>query len=116
MADQETPLFSKIYRFSIELYLTCKNMPKRDRYVYGERLEDNCETILENVIAASSTSKNNKLPYLKIANIKLEILKVQLRMANEINLIPVKKYLELEGNLQEAGKMLGGWIRYQTNL
>ena len=91
-------------------------MPKRDRYVLGARLENNCQIILENDIAAETANKNEKLLYLKTANKKLELLKVQLRMANEINLLNDKVYLELESDLQESGKMLGGWIRYQNKL
>lgn len=113
MAGQETPLFSKIYQFSIDLYRENKKMPKRDRYLYGERLEETCQIILENVIYAVNSIKNEKLPCLIIANKKLELLKVQLRAANEMELLNNKKYLEFEEILQEIGKMLGGWIRYQ---
>lgn len=90
-------------------------MPKRDRYLYGERLENTCQIILENVTCATNSAKNEKMPYLKTANTKLELLKVQLRAANEMELVNDKKYLEFEEILQEAGKMLGGWIRYQQS-
>lgn len=114
MSDQETPLFTKIYRLSINLYKTNKKMPKRDRYLYGERIESTLQEILENVILATNTSKITKLSYLKPASRKLELLKVQLRLANEMGLLNAKKYLEFEAELREAGRMLGGWIRYQS--
>lgn len=114
MSDQETPLFSKIYKLSIDLYKANKKMPKRDRYLYGARTENTLQEILEKVVLAVNASKTEKLPYLKTASQKLELLKVQLRAANEMELLSDKKYLEFESELQEAGKMLGGWIRYQS--
>jgi len=115
MSDQETPLFSKIYKLSIDLYKANKKMPKRDRYLYGARIENTLQEILEKIISATNASKTEKLPFLKPASTKLELLKVQLRMANEMELLTDKKYLEFETELQEAGRMLGGWIRYQSS-
>ena len=89
-------------------------MPKRDRYLYGARTENTLQEILEKVVLAVNASKTEKLLYLKTASQKLELLKVQLRAANEMELLSDKKYLEFESELQEAGKMLGGWIRYQS--
>lgn len=91
-------------------------MPKRDRYSLGQRTENCCLDLLELIISATNASQNEKTPILKKANDKLEILKVLLRITNENKLIMDKKYLELEGILQEAGRMLGGWIRYQSKL
>jgi len=89
-------------------------MPKRDRYLYGARMENTCQEIMENIIIAINTKRNEKLPFLRNANTKLELLKVQLRGANEIAIISAKKYLEFQSCLYESGKMLGGWIRHQS--
>src|SRR4030067_3051969 len=99
MINQETPLFSKVYRLALKLYEANKKMPKRDRYLLGQRLENNCLEILEKITLAANSSTYEKLPYLKYAHAKLELLKVQLRMANEMNLLSPKNYLEYEGDL-----------------
>jgi len=44
-------------------------------------------------------------------SIKLDLLKVLLRLSKDSQAINNKRYLELELILQEIGKMLGGWIR-----
>jgi four helix bundle protein len=111
---QEIPLFAKIYQLYQLLYQTNKKFPKRDRYALGLRLENCCLDLLELIIAASNSTKSKKLSYLEKANIKLEVLKVFLRTANESRLLTTKKYVALEETLQEIGKMLGGWIRYQN--
>jgi four helix bundle protein len=105
-----------MFKFAVNLYLTNKKMPKRDRYAIGQRLENTSQDILENIILAINAPKTRKLPYLRPANRKLELLKIQVRMLNEIGLLTNKKYLEFETDLQEAGRMLGGWIKDQLEL
>ena len=52
-----------------------------------------------------------KKEHLAIANGKLDLLKLLVRLAYEIRVIDEKAYLILEERLQEVGRMLGGWIR-----
>lgn len=44
-------------------------------------------------------------------SIRLDLLKVLLRLAKDTQSISTNKYMELQTILQEIGKMLGGWIR-----
>ena len=57
-------------------------------------------------------SKNNKLPILNLARIKIEVLKRLIRITQELNIIEKKKYIDLESDLQEISKMVTGWIKY----
>ena len=53
--------------------------------------------------------KEKKLPFIEKAIVRLDILKVLIRLAKDINALSSEKYLELESILQEIGRMLGGW-------
>jgi four helix bundle protein len=116
MVNQEVPLFSKIYELSKKLYQINKKLPKRDRYVLGAKIENSSSDLLKFVISATSSKSENKLTYLENANTELEFLKILIRLANDNNLYKSKQYLELQEILQETGRMLGGWIRYQNRL
>ena len=67
--------------------------------------------LVELLIGASYSDKESKLKYLADANIKLDLLKLLIRLAQDIKALPINKYLKLEEVLQEIGRMLGGWIR-----
>lgn len=54
---------------------------------------------------------SNKTIVLQQISIKLDLLKVLLRLSKDNQAITDKRYLELQALLQEIGKMLGGWIR-----
>ena len=64
----------------------------------------------ENIFVASRLAKEQKLPFLRKASVKLELLKFFLQISWEIKSIDNKKYITLSGHLDEIGKMLGGWI------
>lgn len=53
----------------------------------------------------------NKLETLQAMSVKVDLLKVLLRLAKDTQAISHGKYLTLQEMLQEIGKMLGGWIR-----
>jgi len=67
--------------------------------------------LLEEIILAGNLTKSEKLPTLKQASIKVDLLKVLFRLLKDLKVIDIKKYLMFEEHLQEIGKMLGGWIR-----
>ena len=86
-------------------------MSKHDRYSIGEKVGNKTLDLIEDLIYSSRTDRKNKLVRLEEAATKLDVLKLLLRLAQDVKSIPTKKYLTLSEKLQEIGKMLGGWIR-----
>ena len=107
---QEVPIIQKVYDLYREVYLAVEKMPKKDKYSLGQKIEQSNLDLIELLIGAGS-NKTKKLLYLEKAAIKLDLLKLLIRLAEEIKAIPTKKYLHLQEIIQEIGKMLGGWIR-----
>ncbi|MGA2666840.1 MAG: diversity-generating retroelement protein Avd [Patescibacteria group bacterium] len=107
----DVPIVQKVYDFYREFYQTLPSMPKQDRHVLGGKIQQATLDLLEDLISASHQGKQNKLEYLSKAATKLDLLKLLLRLAEDIKAISPKRYLALSEILQEIGKMLGGWIR-----
>lgn len=107
----EVPIIQKVYDFYRELYGLLPQMPKQDRHTLGEKIQNTCLAMLSDLIYASRTDRKNKFGFLEQAATKLDILKLLLRLSEDIKAIPTKRYLTLSEKLQEIGKMLGGWIR-----
>ncbi len=53
----------------------------------------------------------DKLLVLQKISIKLDLLKILLRLAKDSLAIKDARYIQLQVPLQEIGKMLGGWIK-----
>ena len=85
--------------------------PKLHRYALGIKLTTVTEEVFELLFMAGNTKYAQKLLILEKASVKLDILKLLIRLSKDTQALDNKKYLILEGNLQEIGKMLGGWIK-----
>lgn len=111
----DIPVFTKTYDLYKTFYGYLATFPKKERYTLGQKCELLLLDLLERIILASSLSKEEKLPILKTASLKLDVLKVLFRLGKDLKIIESKKYLILEGFLQEIGRMLGGWIKATSN-
>jgi len=93
------------------LYQDLKSFPQKDRYILGQKIEVLTLEVLQTTILAGISTKEKKLPLLEKSIAEVDLVKIMLRLANDINILDSKKYLVLENCLQEIGKMLGGWRR-----
>lgn len=109
MNEFDIPIFKKSYELYKEFYLYVKGFPKAEKYAIGQKCENLISEILESLLTASTLPKIEKLPHLNNASNKLNLLRVYLRLAKDIKVLDNKKYVSLEVNVDEVGKMLGGW-------
>ena len=108
--DFDIPILQKVYDFYILLYQYLKLFPKRERPL-SYKLDNFVLSLFEQIFMAGAARDMQKLPYLTKAIVIVDLLKILIRMAKDLQAIDTKKYLKLEGTLQEIGRMLGGWKR-----
>lgn len=111
----DIPIFTETYELYKTFYRFLPTFPKKDRYTLGQKCEMLLLELLELIILAGNLPKQDKLPILKKASLKLDVLKVLFRLGKDLKIIDSKKYLILESFLQEIGRMLGGWIKTTSN-
>lgn len=87
------------------------HFPKKSRYTIGAKIDSLFLDTVELLFIASYLSKEQKLPILQKAGGKLDLLKFFLQITWEMNVLDNKKYIALSEQLNEIGKMLGGWMR-----
>lgn len=109
--QNDIPIIQKVYDFYRELYLVVEKMPKKDRYTLGEKTQRATLDLIELLIDSGYREKFQKLAILNQAAIKLDLLKLLVRLGRDINALASTKYTFLEAKLQEIGRMLGGWIK-----
>ena len=111
MQELNIPIFKKGYDLTKALYGLRVSVPKRDRYAVWQRCENLMLEVLEGILLASQLPKARKLPPLENASLKLNVLRVFLRLAKDTKAIDLKKYCILEEMVDEMGRMLGGWMK-----
>lgn len=109
--DKEIPIVQKLYDLYKTFYSYSLLFPKKDKYTLGAACERYIIATLELMLATSSAPRTEKLVLLRQANVKFDALKIFLRLAREISAIDAKKYVALQTQIREIGRMLGGWQR-----
>lgn len=111
MDEFDIPIFKKNY----ELYKSLNGMratvPKQDRYVVWQRVENTSLDLTELLLHATALYKTEKLPVLDKASAKLNLLRVLIRLSHDTKAIDGKKYTTIQQQIDEIGRMLGGWIK-----
>ena len=111
MTNNDIPIIGKLSELYQTYYGFLKLFPKKDKHALGAKCEAYIITTLELMLEAGSVPKEDKLTLLKKANVKFDALKFFLRTAFELKILDNKKYLIMQTQAQEIGRMLGGWQR-----
>lgn len=111
MDDFDIPIFKKTYDLYKTFYGYRDSIRKQDRHAIWLRSESAVLDVLEHILAASQAYKTEKLAALERASVKLNLLRVFIRLMRETKVVDAKKYLALQAPIDEIGRMLGGWIK-----
>lgn len=84
-------------------------IPKVHRHTLGQRIDVLLIETIEAVAAALFTGREERLPAVRVANRKLDTVKVLLLVLWESKSLDDKKYIVVSKHLDEIGRMLGGW-------
>ena len=87
--------------------------PRNQRYTLGERLENNLFDVLELLIQANY--RKEKSDKLEAANIKVETVRHLVRICHKLMFLDLKRYEFVSRNIDEVGRLIGGWIKQQKN-
>ena len=88
--QEELVVITKTYDLILWSCNHTGRFPRQHRFILGERLERTLYDLLETLIRAKYSRDRNDL--LKAANLKLEILRFQMRLAKDLQCLQVKSY------------------------
>lgn len=112
---QSLPIINKSYELYKALVETNNHLDKRWRYSLGQKTEESVLDLIQSLIMAKNAPKPMKAAYLIKATSHQEILVLKLRLYLELELANKTKIFQLQANLTETGKMLGGWLKSLSN-
>lgn len=103
--DQELTIITKTYDLILWSCQHTGRFPRNHRFVLGERIERNLYGLLETLIAAKYTRNRQRL--LEDANLSLEILRFQMRLAKDLQCLKVESYAFAVKAIDEIGRPAG---------
>ncbi|MGK5092738.1 diversity-generating retroelement protein Avd [Deltaproteobacteria bacterium TL4] len=110
---EELPLFTHWMEFVSWLLNTTEKCPKRLRFTLTQRIENHALDIVEELVQARYSKGVEKKQILQRINLTLERLRILLRLGFQQQALTQKQYEYALRQIQEAGKMVGGWSKQQ---
>lgn len=107
------PILAKLYEFYQLLTQTIISFPKARRHSLGLKLDNLTLEIIESILELPFSE--NKLKNLQKISVKLDTLKILIRLSKDCQAVTAKKYFRMEIMLSETGKMLGWWIKSSSD-
>lgn len=84
-------------------------MPTTHRYTLGQKVDKYFTEIIESIAIAAYLPPEEKIPYVRLAIRKSDVLKIFLNILWETKSLDDYKYIQLSNKLNDIGKDLGGW-------
>jgi hypothetical protein len=107
----DLPIFVQWIDFLAWLLPTTEKFPHKVRFTFANRIDNLALDIVEDLVEARYAS--DKRATLGRANLRLEKLRVLLRLCHELGHLSHTRYEHAVRALNEVGRMLGGWRRQQ---
>lgn len=103
------PVLERVKNTYLTWHTYHSTLPKIHQYTVGARIDMLFIEIIEMISAAAFLPRTEKLPYLRAAIRKLDTVKLLCLILWEGKSFDTKKYAALSVQLDQIGKMLGGW-------
>jgi len=110
MSD-ELPIITRAYALYKPIDSINETLPKRRRYSLGNSTEQTLLELLRHLLTAKHAPKTHKSLHLLKAQSELELLRFKLRLYLELGIANETRIMQLQSQIAEIGRMLGGWLK-----
>jgi hypothetical protein len=107
--NEELTVITKTYDLILWSCNHTSRFPRNHRFVLGERIDRGLYDLLETLIQAKY--RCDRKPLLENANLQLEILRFQMRLASDLQCLKGSSFIFASKAIDEIGRLIGGWLR-----
>jgi len=111
---QDLKIAQKVEDMIKERYQSLRQFPKSERHVASAQIREAMWELLELVIICSK--RYHKKTSLQDLDIKIALLRRQIRLAMQLKFLPMRQYENWAKELDEIGRMTGGWIKSERRV
>jgi len=108
---EELPIFTKWMEFLDWLLPTTEKFPRKVRFTLSQRIDNLALDVVEDLVEARYSRQ--KTEFLRRANLRLEKLRILLRVSHQHKYLASRQYKHAMECLYVVGSMLGGWRKEQ---
>jgi four helix bundle protein len=105
-------IYQKTYDLILWFFPIINKFPKKQRFVLGQQIENELLEIIKDIISANN--ERNKTEILKRISVRLDTLRILVRLAKDLRFLSIKHYENAAVKINEIGKLLSGWMKKFT--
>ena len=109
-SENDLPVILKLYDLMLWTFNHTARFPRHHRYSLGRQIERTLLDLLEVLIEARYVRDKARL--LDRANILLERLRFQMRLAKDLKALALNSFEFQAKAVEEIGRMIGGWRKH----
>jgi hypothetical protein len=102
---QELKVISDFYDFMLWMIKHTEKFPRHHRYSLGLTIENRMQVLL------TAKYAREKVAFLQQANLELEVLRFQVRLAKDLRALSVDSHGHAAKLIAAVGRQIGGWIK-----
>jgi len=107
----DLPLFLHWQKFLLWLLPKTGRFPRSVRFTLQQRIDNAALDVLEGILAARY--RRDRTRYLDSVSLGIDRLQVMLRITHQLGHLDHRGYEYAAKQLDEAGRMTGGWLKYE---
>lgn len=112
MTYDNLPVYKKTYDLLVTLFRICGNMERDYKFTIAENLKKEVIELIMNVYR--SNCRTEKLPLLEKARENIEVVRLLLRLLNDLKQIALKDFVSVNETIEDISKQLSFWYRSQN--
>ena len=109
---EDLKIRQKCEEMLVYAYVALRQFPKYEKHVLAAEIRLTAWSVLRLIIICNR--RYHKKTTMQDLDAELDLLRSQIRIAHELKYLPFKQYELWTRQVDEIGKMIGGWIRSST--
>ena len=109
---REVPLFGRIYLLYLSAHRYLRSLQKIERHTLGEKIDNEIFNLLRAISKIKYAHRENKIYELDRILETADFIKVIFRVMNELDILPINKYIDFVKLADEIGRMSNGYKKY----
>ena len=105
----ELAVIDRLYELAVWTSERVARFPRSHKFTLGDRIVGRLYDLLDLLLQAKYA--RDKLDALRAANLALEQLRFQFRLAKDLRCLSLRQYEFATRGTNEVGRMVGGWAR-----
>ena len=109
---KELQVLTDFYDLSLYMIQRIEKFPRHHRYSLGTTMEQRLQTMQALLVRAKYLSAvEPKLELLATANVELEVLRFQVRLAHDLKALATHSHGHTVKLMEQVGVQVGGWLK-----